>query len=86
VWQGGFKVAGWRPFNPVEAYLDRHEGSRLLCVGDAFIARRIGVYGGKPDVAPLFKRIKDADVSFINLEIAAHSFEGYPISEGVINP
>jgi hypothetical protein len=59
---------------------------RLLCVGDAFIARRIGVYGGKPDVAPLFKRIKDADVSFINLEIAAHSFEGYPIGEGVINP
>lgn len=55
---------------------------RLLCVGDAFIARRIGVYSGEPDVAPLFKRIKDADVSFINLEIAVHSFEGYPIGEG----
>jgi len=52
-----------------------------LCVGDAFIARRIGVYGGEPDVAPLFKRIKDADVSFINLEIAIHSYEGYPIGE-----
>ena len=55
---------------------------KLLCVGDAFIARRIGVYGGEPDVAPLFKRIRDADVSFINLEIAVHSFEGYPIGEG----
>jgi len=55
---------------------------RLLCVGDAFIARRIGVYGGEPDIAPLFKRIKDADVSFINVEIAIHSFEGYPIGEG----
>ena len=55
---------------------------KLLCVGDAFIARPIGVYGGRPDVAPLFTRIKDADVSFINLEIAIHSFEGYPIGEG----
>jgi poly-gamma-glutamate synthesis protein (capsule biosynthesis protein) len=55
---------------------------RLLCVGDAFIARRIGVYGGEPGVAPLFKRIKEADVAFINLEIAVHSFEGYPVGEG----
>ncbi|MGD0803683.1 MAG: CapA family protein [Candidatus Bathyarchaeia archaeon] len=55
---------------------------RLLCVGDAFIARRIGVYGGEADVAPLFKRIRNADVSFINLEIAIHSYEGYPIGEG----
>jgi poly-gamma-glutamate synthesis protein (capsule biosynthesis protein) len=55
---------------------------KLLCVGDAFIARRIGVYGGEPDVAPLFKRIRDADVAFINLEIAVHRFEGYPIGEG----
>ena len=53
----------------------------LLCVGDAFISRRIGVYGSEPDVAPLFKRIKDADVSFINLEIAIHSYKGYPIGE-----
>jgi hypothetical protein len=55
---------------------------KLVCVGDAFIARRIGVYIDEPDVAQLFKRIKDADVSFINLEIAVHSFEGYPIGEG----
>ena len=55
---------------------------RLLCVGDAFIARRIGVYSGEPDVAPLFKRIHEADVSFINVEIAIHSYEGYPIGEG----
>lgn len=55
---------------------------KLVCVGDAFIARRIGVYVDEPDVAQLFKRIKDADVSFINLEIAVHSFEGYPIGEG----
>jgi len=54
----------------------------LLCVGDAFIARRIGVYEEKPGVAPLFKRISDADVAFINLEIAVHSYEGYPIGEG----
>jgi len=55
---------------------------RLLCVGDAFIARRIGVYSGEPDVAPLFKRIHEAYVSFINVEIAIHSYEGYPIGEG----
>ena len=55
---------------------------KLLCVGDAFIARQIGVYKGEPDVAPLFKRIRDADVSFINVEIAIHSYEGYPIGEG----
>ena len=55
---------------------------KFLCVGDAFIARRIGVYGGEPDVAPLFKRVRDADVSFINVEVAIHSFEGYPIGEG----
>jgi hypothetical protein len=55
---------------------------RLLCVGDAFIARRIGVYGNESDVKPLLNRVRDADVSFINLEIAIHSFEGYPIGEG----
>jgi hypothetical protein len=55
---------------------------RLLCVGDAFIARRIGVYSDEPEVAPLFKRIRDADVSFINVETAVHSYEGYPIGEG----
>ena len=54
----------------------------LLCVGDAFITRRIGVYDSQPDIAPLFNRIKKADLSFINLEIAIHSFEGYPIGEG----
>lgn len=78
----GFKVEGRRPFNLIEAYLVDMKDLRLLCVGDAFIARRIGVYGGEPDIAPLFKRIEDADVSFINLEIAIHSFEGYPIGEG----
>jgi poly-gamma-glutamate synthesis protein (capsule biosynthesis protein) len=55
---------------------------RLLCVGDAFIARRIGVYSNEPEVTPLFKRIRDADVSFINVEITIHSYEGYPIGEG----
>lgn len=55
---------------------------RLLCVGDAFIARQIGVYSDEPEVAPPFKRIRDADVSFINVEITIHSHEGYPIGEG----
>jgi poly-gamma-glutamate capsule biosynthesis protein CapA/YwtB (metallophosphatase superfamily) len=54
----------------------------LLCVGDAFITRRVGVYEKEGDIAPLFKRIRGADVSFINLEIAVHSYEGYPIGEG----
>ncbi|MBN1682729.1 CapA family protein [Candidatus Bathyarchaeota archaeon] len=54
----------------------------LLCVGDAFIARKIGVYGNQADIKPLFKKIKDADVSFINLEIAIHNYEGFPIGEG----
>jgi len=54
----------------------------LFCVGDAFIARRIGVYDNQPDIKPLFKKISKADVSFINLEIAIHNYEGYPIGEG----
>jgi poly-gamma-glutamate capsule biosynthesis protein CapA/YwtB (metallophosphatase superfamily) len=54
----------------------------FFCVGDAFITRRISVYGGEPDIAPLFNRIKKADVAFINLEIAIHNYEGYPIGEG----
>ena len=62
------------------SYLKRN--FTLLCVGDAFIARKIGVYGEETDIKPLFKRIKDADVSFINLEIAIHNYEGYPIGEG----
>jgi poly-gamma-glutamate capsule biosynthesis protein CapA/YwtB (metallophosphatase superfamily) len=54
----------------------------LLCVGDAFITRRISIYDSQPTIASLFKRIKKADLSFINLEIAIHNFEGYPIGEG----
>ncbi len=73
---------GRRRYNSHEVYLLAMKDLKLLCVGDAFIARRIGVYEGEPDVAPLFKRIRDADVSFINVEIAIHSYEGYPIGEG----
>ena len=54
----------------------------FLCVGDAFIARKISVYGSESNISSLFKKIKEADIAFINLEIAIHNYEGYPIGEG----
>ncbi|MCW3978760.1 MAG: CapA family protein, partial [Candidatus Bathyarchaeota archaeon] len=51
----------------------------FFLAGDAFQARRLSVYGEKGDVAPLFDRVKAADVSFVNLEITIHDFEGYPV-------
>jgi hypothetical protein len=41
----GFKVEGRRPFNLIEAYLVDMKNLRLLCVGDAFIARLSRLYG-----------------------------------------
>jgi len=51
----------------------------FLLAGDAFQSRRLSVFGEMEDVAPLFDRVKAADVSFVNLEITIHGFEGYPV-------
>jgi poly-gamma-glutamate capsule biosynthesis protein CapA/YwtB (metallophosphatase superfamily) len=51
----------------------------FFLAGDAFQPRCIGVYGGVEDVAPLFDRLRAADVGFVNLEITIHDFEGYPV-------
>jgi len=53
----------------------------FFLAGDAFQARCLSVYANEEDVTPLFNRVKEADVAFMNLEIAIHSFEGHPIGE-----
>jgi hypothetical protein len=48
----------------------------FFLAGDAFQSRRLSVYGETRDVAPLFDRVRAADVGFVNLEITIHGFEG----------
>ena len=50
----------------------------LFLAGDAFQSRQLTVYEGVEDIKPLFDRVKAADVSFVNMEITIHDFEGYP--------
>ena len=50
----------------------------FFLAGDAFQSRRLTVYEEAEDVKPLFDRVKAADVSFVNMEITIHAFEGYP--------
>jgi poly-gamma-glutamate synthesis protein (capsule biosynthesis protein) len=54
----------------------------LVSVGDAFISKRFSVFSEEEEFSSLIKNIRDADVAFVNLETAIHSFEGYPIGEG----
>jgi len=54
----------------------------FFLAGDAFQARCIHQYREQEDVNAIFEHIHGADVSFMNLEIAIHDFEGYPIGAG----
>jgi poly-gamma-glutamate capsule biosynthesis protein CapA/YwtB (metallophosphatase superfamily) len=53
----------------------------FFLAGDAFQARSIYPYKEHDDIKAIFDRIQSADVAFMNLEIAIHAFEGYPIGE-----
>lgn len=53
------------------------EGLKIVLTGDSIIARRIGVYEDEP-TKELVKLIKDADVSFTNLEVLPNDFQGHP--------
>jgi len=53
----------------------------FFLAGDAFQTRCIHQYSNQDDITALFKIIQDADVSLMNLEIAIHSYEGWPIGE-----
>lgn len=54
----------------------------FFLAGDAFQARCITQYQEQDDVKAIFDRVQSADIAFMNLEIAIHSFEGYPIGDG----
>jgi poly-gamma-glutamate synthesis protein (capsule biosynthesis protein) len=54
----------------------------FFLAGDAFQARCIHQYKDQDNVQAIFEHIKGADVAFMNLEIAIHAFEGYPIGDG----
>ena len=53
----------------------------FFLAGDAFQARCIHQYRDQDDVKTIFDHIQSADIAFMNLEIAIHAFEGYPIGE-----
>jgi poly-gamma-glutamate capsule biosynthesis protein CapA/YwtB (metallophosphatase superfamily) len=54
----------------------------FFLAGDAFQARCIHQYKSQEDVQAVFDHVQNADISFMNLEIAIHSFEGHPIGDG----
>jgi poly-gamma-glutamate synthesis protein (capsule biosynthesis protein) len=54
----------------------------FFLAGDAFQARCIHQYKEQDDVKAIFDHIQSADIAFMNLEIAIHAFEGYPIGDG----
>ena len=54
----------------------------FFLAGDAFQARCIHQYEDQDDVKAIFDHVQGADISFMNLEIAIHAFEGYPIGDG----
>ncbi len=54
----------------------------FFLAGDAFQARCIYQYKEQDDVKAIFDHIQSADIAFMNLEIAIHAFEGYPIGDG----
>lgn len=53
---------------------------RLLLTGDSIINRRISVYRDDP-TRELVELVRDADVSFTNLEMLPNDFRGYPATE-----
>src|SRR5699024_1232795 len=49
----------------------------VLLTGDSIFARKLSTYNGE-SIDELFNNIKEADVSFTNLEILPNDFKGYP--------
>ncbi|WP_227779088.1 CapA family protein [Haladaptatus pallidirubidus] len=49
----------------------------LAAAGDAILTRKQSIYEDERFVR-LLDRIRDADVSFVNLEVLLHDYEGYP--------
>ncbi|TRO53610.1 hypothetical protein E2P71_05990 [Candidatus Bathyarchaeota archaeon] len=54
----------------------------FFLAGDAFQAKCIYPYQEQDDLKAIFDRAHSADIAFMNLEIAIHSFDGYPIGDG----
>lgn len=52
----------------------------LAAVGDAIVTRKLSVYE-EPAFRELIETVRDADVSFANLEILLHDYEGYPSAQ-----
>jgi poly-gamma-glutamate capsule biosynthesis protein CapA/YwtB (metallophosphatase superfamily) len=52
----------------------------LALTGDSLITRRISVYEDEP-TQRLLQILRDADVSFTNLETVPNNFQGYPVEE-----
>ncbi|MEX2314125.1 MAG: CapA family protein, partial [Thermomicrobiales bacterium] len=53
---------------------------RLALTGDSLITRRISVYEDEP-TTQLLALLREADVSFTNLETVPNNFQGYPVEE-----
>ena len=52
----------------------------LAAAGDAIITRKLSTLSDDR-LAELCDRIRDADASFVNLEVLLHDYEGYPAAE-----
>lgn len=52
----------------------------LALTGDSLITRRISVYEDEP-TRRLLELLREADVSFTNLETVPNNFQGYPVEE-----
>jgi poly-gamma-glutamate synthesis protein (capsule biosynthesis protein) len=52
----------------------------LALTGDSLITRRISVYTDEPTVR-LLELLREADVSFTNIETVPNNFKGYPVEE-----
>ncbi|HYI16063.1 MAG TPA: CapA family protein [Thermomicrobiales bacterium] len=53
---------------------------KLALTGDSLITRRIAVYEDEP-TKRLLQLLREADVSFTNLETVPNNFQGYPVEE-----
>lgn len=76
-------------YNTEKGFMHNHHESMItlanetsfFLAGDAFQTRCIHQYKDHNDVQAIFDQIQSADIAFMNLEIAIHTFEGYPIGE-----
>ncbi|MDP2856790.1 MAG: CapA family protein [Bacillota bacterium] len=61
----------------MEIYEGDKRNLKLVAAGDLLISRRLSLYN-EPRYRAIIDAIRDADVSFANLEVLIHNFEGYP--------